>query len=141
MSRRKTLQKNLSQYLRFGECLCQMPRDVIERIAGDGKRLMGALHGFRAIVRGHFRSQYVSTCLLSVASLFTDKATMSTTFLIFGVAASNFLTGKLGLLLALPPGYATSIWPPSGISLAVALTFGAKALPGVFLGSILIFLF
>jgi integral membrane sensor domain MASE1 len=29
--------------------------------------------------------------------------------------------GKLGLLLALPPGYGTAIWPPSGIAFAACL--------------------
>jgi diguanylate cyclase (GGDEF)-like protein len=29
-----------------------------------------------------------------------------------------FYTGLLGLLLAVPPGYATAVWPPSGIALA-----------------------
>jgi integral membrane sensor domain MASE1 len=33
------------------------------------------------------------------------------------LAAAYFVTGKLGLLLAVPPGYATCIWPPSGIAL------------------------
>lgn len=30
------------------------------------------------------------------------------------------LTGKLGLLLAVPPGYATIIWPASGIAAGTA---------------------
>ncbi len=51
------------------------------------------------------------------------------------LAGAYFVTGKLGLLLALPPGYATAVWPPSGIALAGLLLFGYRAWPGVWLGS------
>jgi len=49
-----------------------------------------------------------------------------------------FVTGKLGLMLAVPPGYATAIWPPSGIALAGIIIFGWRAWPGVLLGSFLV---
>src|SRR5690348_10972700 len=48
------------------------------------------------------------------------------------------LTGKLGLLLALPPGYATVIWPPSGIALGMLLVGGAQLWPGVLVASLLL---
>ena len=48
------------------------------------------------------------------------------------------LTGKLGLLLAVPPGYATIIWPPSGIALGMLIVGGARLWPGVFAGSLLL---
>src|SRR5262245_46216774 len=48
------------------------------------------------------------------------------------------LTGKLGLLLAVPPGYATVIWPPSGIALGMLLVGGARLWPGVLLASLLL---
>ena len=54
------------------------------------------------------------------------------------LAALYVLTGKLGLLLAVPPGYATIIWPPSGIALGMLLTGGSRLWPGVFLGSFLL---
>ena len=54
------------------------------------------------------------------------------------LAASYVLTGALGLLLALPPGYATVIWPPSGIALGMLITGGARLWPGVFVGSFLL---
>jgi CHASE1-domain containing sensor protein len=57
---------------------------------------------------------------------------------ILAVAAAYFATGKLALLLAIPPGYATAIWPPAGIALVAALLLGSRALPGVFLGSFLV---
>lgn len=54
------------------------------------------------------------------------------------LAALYFLAGKLGLTLAVPPGYATIIWPPSGIAIGVLLLHGRGLAPGVFLGSFLL---
>ncbi|MFA5940025.1 MAG: EAL domain-containing protein [Sinimarinibacterium sp.] len=45
------------------------------------------------------------------------------------------LSGWAGLQLAQPPGYATPIWPPSGIMLAMLLLWGGRLWPGVWLGS------
>lgn len=53
------------------------------------------------------------------------------------IAATYVATGKLGLLLAIPPGYATAVWPPSGIALGALLVFGARFWPAVWLGSFL----
>jgi CHASE1-domain containing sensor protein len=57
---------------------------------------------------------------------------------ILGVAGAYVATGKLALLLAIPPGYASAIWPPSGIALAALLLLGSRAWPGVLLGSFLV---
>ncbi len=46
-----------------------------------------------------------------------------------------FITGRLGLMLAIPPGYATIFWPASGIALAFTYAFGYRMTIGVFLGS------
>lgn len=54
------------------------------------------------------------------------------------LAATYYLTGKLGLLLAVPPGYATLMWPPSGLSIAALLIFGTNRWPGILLGAFLI---
>ncbi|MBF0486560.1 MAG: CHASE domain-containing protein [Nitrospirae bacterium] len=51
------------------------------------------------------------------------------------VAIVYFVTGRLGLNLAIPPGYATIVWLPSGIALAAVLVYGYRVLPGVWLGS------
>jgi PAS domain S-box-containing protein len=45
------------------------------------------------------------------------------------------LSGWLALKLAIPPGYATAIFPPAGIALAAVLRYGYPLLPGVWLGS------
>ncbi len=54
---------------------------------------------------------------------------------LLGLAAAYYVTGKLALLLAIPPGYATAIWPPAGLALGGLLVFGLGAWPAVFLGS------
>lgn len=51
------------------------------------------------------------------------------------LATGYYISGKLGLLLAIPPGYATAIWPPSGIALAGLLLGGYRLWPGIVLGS------
>jgi PAS domain S-box-containing protein len=45
------------------------------------------------------------------------------------------LSGYLGLKLAVPPGYASPIWPPAGIALASLLIWGSRLWPGVWIGS------
>ena len=54
------------------------------------------------------------------------------------LAALYILTGELGLLLAVPPGYATIIWPASGIAIGMLLANGARLWPGVLIGSLLV---
>ena len=51
------------------------------------------------------------------------------------VALLYLTTGRLGLYLAIPPGYATVVWAPSGIALGAVLTTGMHVLPGIGLGS------
>ena len=57
---------------------------------------------------------------------------------IIALAAGYCLTGGLGLLLAIPPGYATAVWPPSGIALAGLLWWGPRVWPGIWMGSFLV---
>lgn len=57
---------------------------------------------------------------------------------IFLLAIIYFITGKLGLLFALPPGYASPLWPPTGIGIAALLLFGAKLWPGLYIGAFLV---
>jgi integral membrane sensor domain MASE1 len=58
--------------------------------------------------------------------------------IVLGTAAAYYVTGRLGLLLAIPPGYATAIWPPSGIALTACLLYGSGVWPGIVLGSVLV---
>jgi PAS domain S-box-containing protein len=57
---------------------------------------------------------------------------------VLALGAAYYLTGRLGLLLAIPPGFATAVWPPSGIAFAGLLYLGGGAWPGVWLGSLLV---
>ena len=48
------------------------------------------------------------------------------------------VTGRLGLLLATPPGYATAVFLPAGIAVTATFVAGVSPLPGTFLGSFLL---
>ena len=55
-----------------------------------------------------------------------------------GLAVAYAMLGRLSLLLAIPPGYATAIWPPAGLALAGVLVGGPRVWPGIWLGSFLV---
>ena len=54
------------------------------------------------------------------------------------IGALYYTAGKLGLLLAIPPGYAAAVWPASGIALAGTLALGYHVWPGILIGSFLV---
>ena len=56
---------------------------------------------------------------------------------VVGVAAIYSVAARLSLFLAIPPGNATPVWPPSGIALAAVLLLGYRVLPGIWLGATL----
>ncbi len=60
--------------------------------------------------------------------------------LVLAMAVANFVAGRLGLMLALPPGYATAVFPPAGIALACLLLYGDRVWAGIWLGSFCIYL-
>ncbi|HWG34110.1 MAG TPA: MASE1 domain-containing protein, partial [Gemmatimonadaceae bacterium] len=51
------------------------------------------------------------------------------------LAAVYFATAKLSLSLAIPPGYATAVWPPAGVALAAVLLVGNRVWPAIWLGA------
>ncbi|MBN8284871.1 CHASE domain-containing protein [Zoogloea sp.] len=51
------------------------------------------------------------------------------------IALAYLVLGGLGLIFAIAPGYASPIFPASGLALAATLIFGRRALPGIWLGS------
>lgn len=59
----------------------------------------------------------------------------STLIALLTVAAAYGIVGNLSVLMAMPSGYATAVWPASGIALAAALLWGYRVAPGVALGS------
>ncbi|MDD2987936.1 MAG: CHASE domain-containing protein [Zoogloea sp.] len=52
------------------------------------------------------------------------------------IALAYLALGGLGLIFAIAPGYASPIFPASGLALAITLILGARALPGIWLGSV-----
>jgi signal transduction histidine kinase len=54
---------------------------------------------------------------------------------IAGLAASYVVAARLGLSFHPLAGFATLVWPPTGIALAALLLFGLRLWPGVFLGA------
>src|SRR6266481_3308917 len=51
------------------------------------------------------------------------------------VGGAYYLTARLGLLIAIPPGIVTPVWIPSGIALAAILLFGKRVWPGILAAS------
>ena len=60
-------------------------------------------------------------------------------FINLGVVLAYFAFGKLGLSLALPPGYATAVWPPAGIVFAACMIWGGRQVwIGIFFGALVL---
>ncbi|HIK14210.1 MAG TPA: MASE1 domain-containing protein [Leptolyngbyaceae cyanobacterium M33_DOE_097] len=57
-------------------------------------------------------------------------------FLILAIAIVYYSTAKLGQYLAIPPGFITPVYPPSGIALATILLLGSRVWWGVWLGAL-----
>jgi PAS domain S-box-containing protein len=54
------------------------------------------------------------------------------------LAATYFVAGKIGLMLASVHASATAVWPPTGIAMAALLVLGYRVWPGIFLGAFLV---
>ncbi len=57
---------------------------------------------------------------------------------IAGLAVIYIITGLLGLKFAAVAGFATLVWPPSGISLAALLLLGYRVWPGIAIGAFIV---
>ena len=53
------------------------------------------------------------------------------------VALAYASAAALSLAVAIPPGYASALWPPAGIALAAWLAYGGRIWPGILLGAAL----
>ena len=51
------------------------------------------------------------------------------------VAGAYYVAGRLSTLLAIPPAYASAVWPAAGIAIGAAILWGPALLPGVLLGA------
>ncbi|WP_163833826.1 CHASE domain-containing protein [Spartinivicinus ruber] len=54
---------------------------------------------------------------------------------IFVLAVSYAVIGYFSLWLAIPPGFASPVWPPAGVALGLVLLWGYRFWPGILLGS------
>jgi integral membrane sensor domain MASE1 len=54
------------------------------------------------------------------------------------LAAAYVIAGRLGLMMDAVAGFATLVWPPSGISLAALVLYGRAVWPGVAAGAFLV---
>jgi PAS domain S-box-containing protein len=68
----------------------------------------------------------------------SDRPDTSTVRVTAALVVGYVLLGAAGLLLAIPPGYASPVFPAAGLALAFVLRFGPRALPGVAAGSLLL---
>ncbi len=66
------------------------------------------------------------------------KAALGTIAKICGVALAYYIAGRMSLLLAIPPGYASPVWPAAGIGLAAVLIYGKRVAIGVSIGSLFV---
>ncbi|HUD24223.1 MAG TPA: CHASE domain-containing protein [Burkholderiaceae bacterium] len=58
-----------------------------------------------------------------------------------GVAVVYYVVGRLALFLAIPPGYATAVWPAAGVALVAILVFGYRVWPGILAAHLLVNIF
>jgi signal transduction histidine kinase len=56
---------------------------------------------------------------------------------IVGLAFIYIVAARAGLMMDAIAGFATLVWPPSGLALAVLLIFGLRLWPGVFVGAVI----
>jgi integral membrane sensor domain MASE1 len=65
----------------------------------------------------------------------TKTATRRLVLIYVALPLAYVIAGRLGLMLAVSPGYATAVFLPAGIAVAAAFMMGATSLPGILLGS------
>ena len=73
-----------------------------------------------------------------ILRLVTNLTAQRQLLLYVALPLAYIVTGRLGLLLAADPGYATVVFLPAGIAVTATFFAGATALPGIFLGSFLL---
>ncbi len=88
---------------------------------------------FRVVIGRHF--EHCVACVLPYYVLM--NSTIRRIALTIGIALGYFLLGKLGLALALPPGFVSAIWPAAGFAFAVVVVWGFRSSwLGILLGSV-----
>ena len=67
-----------------------------------------------------------------------DTAILRQLLIFVALPLAYLISGRLGLLLAIPPGYATAIFVPAGIAVTATFLAGAITLAPIFAGSFLL---
>ena len=70
--------------------------------------------------------------------MFQTSPLLQRIFAVLIVMAGYLLFGTISMLAAIPPGYATAVWPAAGVALLAALLLGAPAYLGIFIGASLL---
>jgi signal transduction histidine kinase len=65
----------------------------------------------------------------------TTRSRLGNLGAVLGLAAIYVVAARLGLRLDAVAGFATLVWPATGIALAALVTFGYRLWPGVFIGA------
>jgi two-component sensor histidine kinase len=66
---------------------------------------------------------------------------LKTTAHAVSVALVYYVLGRLALFLAIPPGYATAVWPAAGVALVGILLFGYRIWPAILVAHFLVNIF
>jgi signal transduction histidine kinase len=74
--------------------------------------------------------------LESPARLKIDTSRPRYVLAIIGLALVYFVAARAGLMMDAVAGFATLVWPPTGLALAALLLFGTRLWPGVFIGAV-----
>jgi two-component sensor histidine kinase/integral membrane sensor domain MASE1 len=69
---------------------------------------------------------------------FLERTLRKQLLLYVALPLAYVICGRLGLLLAVPPGFATAVFLPAGIAVTAMFVAGSGSLPGTFLGSFLL---
>ncbi|HMF86491.1 MAG TPA: MASE1 domain-containing protein [Gemmatimonadaceae bacterium] len=80
--------------------------------------------------------QVNETLLESPAGLKFDTSRPRYALAIIGLALVYFVAARAGLMMDAVAGFATLVWPPTGLALAALLLFGTRLWPGVFIGAV-----
>jgi PAS domain S-box-containing protein len=72
---------------------------------------------------------------MRVAAALTASTHAATILRCALLALLYFVAARASLDLAIPPGYATPVWPPSGIAVGALLIWGRRLWPGIWLGA------
>lgn len=91
---------------------------------------------------GHAYKPVAGAPLAGVADQPNDPPMNEQATPLFGIssgamlAAAYVVLGKLGLMLAIQPGYVSGIFPPAGLAVAATYLWGSPTLPWIVLGSV-----